>query len=248
MNQQPIILALETGSTTCQVGLVVGGRFVIKQKSIRSHSQVVLSLIDELLEEAGVSLQDIAAIAVNQGPGSFTGLRVGLSVAQGLAYAVECPVIPIISLDAMAAAVAARTDFPVANYCMVAIDARMDQIYTAWFAIDSSGPIPELKRLTELAVVNPTALCMPPVIEQQLGAQQVIAASGTGMQYLDQFPDVLKERLSLINRQDGAEHSDVDMETLLTLGLRRFERGELVAAGELDAVYVRNRVAHGSAQ
>lgn len=235
-NKEPTLLALDTGSTDCQVGLASEGRRYYKKRKVRAHSQVVLTLIDEVLSEAGVKAQDLSAIAVNQGPGSFTGLRVGLSVAQGLAFAADCPVIPISSLEIIASYLAALPNVE-ATYCFVAIDARMDQIYSAWFALNVSQHKNSVEQKCEISVLAPANIFVPAFID----GHKVIAM-GSGLQYLADFPEAIRQKLSVIGQDENAEVAEVSIETLLLMALQRIESEVGIAAADLDALYVRNKV------
>ena len=236
-NKEPTLLALDTGSTDCQVGLASEGRRYYKKRKVRAHSQVVLTLIDEVLSEAGVNAQDLSAIAVNQGPGSFTGLRVGLSVAQGLAFAADCPVIPIASLEVIASYLAGLPNVTEAKYCFVAIDARMDQIYSAWFALNVSQHENNVEQISEISVVAPADIFVPAFID----GHQVIAM-GSGLQYLADFPESIRQKLTVIGQDQSAEAAEVSIETLLSMALQRIESEVRIAAADLDALYVRNKV------
>lgn len=235
-NKEPTLLALDTGSTDCQVGLASEGRRYYKKRKVRAHSQVVLTLIDEVLSEAGVKAQDLSAIAVNQGPGSFTGLRVGLSVAQGLAFAADCPVIPISSLEIIASYLAALPNVE-ATYCFVAIDARMDQIYSAWFALNVSQHKNSVEQISEISVLAPANIFVPAFIDEHK-----VIAMGSGLQYLADFPEAIRQKLSVIGQDENAEVAEVSIETLLLMALQRIESEVGIAAADLDALYVRNKV------
>ena len=99
------LLAIETSTPACSVALCVGGQsFYCEDVSARSHSNALLPMVEALLSEACISLSDLNAIALANGPGSFTGLRIGISAAQGLAFGQDIPVIPISSLAIVAKA------------------------------------------------------------------------------------------------------------------------------------------------
>ena len=94
----PLILSLETATTNCSVALASDGK-VIAARSINSgysHAEKINVFIHEVIDQAGFSLKDLNAIAVSSGPGSYTGLRIGVSTAKGLCYALDLPLIAII--------------------------------------------------------------------------------------------------------------------------------------------------------
>jgi tRNA threonylcarbamoyladenosine biosynthesis protein TsaB len=99
-----IILGIDTSSSLCSAGLADGEQKVILigQCSVNlrhAHSEKIMTLIDHLLQESGIGKKEINAIAVSIGPGSFTGLRIGLSVAKGLSFALDVPVVGVPTLD-----------------------------------------------------------------------------------------------------------------------------------------------------
>ena len=99
-----LILCIETGTDICSVGIVKDGELLSLRESDagRDHASKVGVFVDELLRETGISPQDIDAIAVGKGPGSYTGLRIGVSFAKGLCYGLSIPLIAINSMEALA--------------------------------------------------------------------------------------------------------------------------------------------------
>ena len=97
------ILALDASSEACSAALLIDNEIIERSDVVpRKHTELILPMVDEVLAEAGVRLNQLDALAFNRGPGSFTGVRVSTSVAQGLAYAIDLPVIPISGLTAVA--------------------------------------------------------------------------------------------------------------------------------------------------
>ena len=94
-----------------------------------AHAEKLLLLVDELFEKAGLSFADLDAVAVSQGPGSYTGLRIGVSTAKGIAYALEIPLIGINTLQAMAASQSVAPG----DYVVAVLDARRKEVYTQTF-------------------------------------------------------------------------------------------------------------------
>ncbi len=128
------ILALETSSTVCSIALYWDGDIVSKQViDANQHAKVILPMIDELLAIAQTNLKQLDAIAFGAGPGSFTGLRIATSVAQGLALAHNLPVIAISSLQALAQHAYRLFHYP---RVIAAIDARQNEIYAGIFEHD----------------------------------------------------------------------------------------------------------------
>ena len=130
-------LALDTSSNACSVALGIGdSRYHQFELTPRGHMQRLLPMVDAVLSQASISLSDIDAIAFGCGPGSFTGLRVATGVVQGLAYAVDLPVIPISSLAALAQGYL-RNHEGFTGVIGVAVDARMDEVYAARYLVEN---------------------------------------------------------------------------------------------------------------
>ena len=142
-----LILSIETGTDICSVALANDGELMALRESDegRDHAKKVALFVDELLRETGVQPSDIDAIAVGKGPGSYTGLRIGVSFAKGMCYALDIPLIAIGSLDALAEV--AREDFEAgildieeedwtkAKLCPM-VDARRMEVYAQVFDVE----------------------------------------------------------------------------------------------------------------
>ncbi|PWD50433.1 tRNA (adenosine(37)-N6)-threonylcarbamoyltransferase complex dimerization subunit type 1 TsaB [Serinibacter arcticus] len=148
-----VILALDTSSGT-RVALVSDGDVVAARSTEdpRAHAEHIAPLVAEVLAEAGLTPEDLDAIAVGTGPAPFTGLRVGLATAEMLALATGVPVWGVPSLDAWAAGALAAD--PALTRVFVATDARRREVYTAAYARDETAP-GGLRREGDLAVHRP---------------------------------------------------------------------------------------------
>ena len=128
------ILNIETATINCSVSIAKNGELLI-YKDINtgnySHAEQLHPLIDTLLNEAGLELKDFSAIAVGKGPGSFTGLRIGVSAAKGLCFALEIPLLAIDSLSILAHSLEIEKGF-----IIPLIDARRMEVYTAVYDSD----------------------------------------------------------------------------------------------------------------
>jgi len=216
----PTILAIETATSSCSVALSVGDR--IEQRAEignNVHSKVLLSMVQELFFEMGVTATDLHAVAVGQGPGSFTGLRIGVGVGQGIAYGVGCPMVGVSSLDALAA----QTDQD--GYVIAGIDARMGEIYWGEYRIQTG----ELQRLSNLQVTPPAK-----VRAKQAG----VLVGNAWVEYWQALDTTLRDQTS---RLESIVYPSAA--ALLELAQAKFDRGEVVAAREFAPVYIRDDVA-----
>src|ERR1700754_2064398 len=130
-----MILQIETATTVCSVALANQGKILaVKQLNERNvHAEVITLFIQDVLNEAGVKYEEVQAIAVSCGPGSYTGLRIGVSTAKGLCFALDKPLIAVETLAAMANGIVAdRMDYKEMLLCPM-IDARRMEVYTALF-------------------------------------------------------------------------------------------------------------------
>ncbi|MBS0357921.1 MAG: tRNA (adenosine(37)-N6)-threonylcarbamoyltransferase complex dimerization subunit type 1 TsaB [Proteobacteria bacterium] len=149
------ILALDTATEACSAALYSNGE--IKQLyefAPKQHAHLILEMIDQLMNQSGLSRTQLNAIAFGRGPGSFTGLRVAASTAQGIAVGLDLPVIPISNLHALAQL--GYNEFQW-THVISAIDARMDEIYWGHFVFDEQSqlmkPVSE-EMLTKLISVS----------------------------------------------------------------------------------------------
>lgn len=165
------ILALDTSLGACSAAVVTGsaqapeifGAFELRE---REHAEVLVPMIEQVLEEAGVSWSGIDAIAVTVGPGSFTGVRVGVAAARGFALALDKPVIAATSLEVMAAQTLEElSEHP--DVFGVAVDARRGEVYLALF--DSTG-----------ATVLPPAALTPRQAATEALAKGAALVAGSG--------------------------------------------------------------------
>jgi len=127
----PYILNIETATKNCSVALVKEGRTILCKEIAEegySHAERLHVFIEEIIKEVGITFQDISAIAVSQGPGSYTGLRIGVSAAKGLCFALDIPLIAVDTLQVLAsqAKVSSGLIIPM-------LDARRMEVYSAIF-------------------------------------------------------------------------------------------------------------------
>ncbi|MEW6219327.1 MAG: tRNA (adenosine(37)-N6)-threonylcarbamoyltransferase complex dimerization subunit type 1 TsaB [Thermodesulfobacteriota bacterium] len=151
--RRPLILALETAGVYGSVAVVDADRCLAEETwaSGRTHSQGLLAAVDRLLRELDLGAADLAAVAVSQGPGSFTGLRIGLATAKGLAMAAGIPVLGVPTLDALA-----WQTTPTSLLVCPLLDARKGEVFTARYRWQPDSA--QLRRVSDYQALPPEAL------------------------------------------------------------------------------------------
>lgn len=220
------LLAFDTATEACSAALLINNSIIERfEVAPRAHARLLLPMLDSLLNEAELRLTDLDAIAFGRGPGSFTGLRIAASVAQGLAFGADLPVLPISSLTALARAAFENS---IASHVLAAIDARMDEIYWAAYVRDAQG---EPLRLGDEQVGSAQGLCLPE------GADWYGIGSGWAAYE------------ALLRPQFGSRLIACDPAALphaaqiVRLAVLDFVAGKAVAAEQALPVYLRNQVA-----
>jgi tRNA threonylcarbamoyladenosine biosynthesis protein TsaB len=132
------LLALDTATENCSAALWINGEVTVLEREIgRGHAEQILPMVESLLAAAQLRLADLDALAVGRGPGGFTGVRLAISVVQGLAFGAGKPVVPVSNLRAVAQRAFDRE--PAASRCLVCADARMREVYCGQFLRDAAG-------------------------------------------------------------------------------------------------------------
>ncbi len=153
-----LILAIDTSANTATCALLKDGRMLalFTENGLLTHSETMLPMIENMLAKAAVNISDIDAFAVSEGPGSFTGVRIGVSLIKGLAFNTEKPCVGVSTLAALAKNLDGHD-----GYVVPVMDARRNQVYTAIFkdgkrlTQDTLIPLDELKaRLLEMGADN----------------------------------------------------------------------------------------------
>lgn len=143
------VLGIDTGSQTASLGVVADGRICAAlSRGLRSHCAGLPEAVEEVVAAAGITIRELRAIAVAVGPGSFTGLRIGLSYAKGICLATNLAITGVATLDAISLCTPASEIVPGATVCPV-LDARKGEIYTALYEFVSDA----LQKVTRDLVV-----------------------------------------------------------------------------------------------
>jgi len=163
------ILAIDTATPACSVALLRGEELLTRHKlASREHTRLLLPMVDELLNEAAMELSEVDVIAFTAGPGSFTGIRIGFGVVQGLAFGADLPVLPVSSLETLAYTAIRKLQLPSNTHIIPMFDARMSEIYWAQFYYNSD----HLKRIHE------DSLCAPENLEIELVDPVIVVGDG----------------------------------------------------------------------
>jgi len=149
------LLAIETATESLSVALDINGDVREKyEHAPRKHAELLLPWVSEILADAGIGFAALDAIAFSRGPGSFTSLRIGIGIVQGLAWASDRPVVAVSSLAATAQTAVALG----VKSAVVALDARMNEVFTGTFAINANGI---MMPAGQEKVCAPAAVCFP---------------------------------------------------------------------------------------
>jgi tRNA threonylcarbamoyladenosine biosynthesis protein TsaB len=219
------VLALDTATEVSSVALLCGDQLIGRSSEAgKSHAQQLLDMIAAVLAEAQVSLSMLDGIAASIGPGAFTGVRVSVSVAQGLAFGAGLAVVPVTTLEALAAQVL-RDE---AHHALACLDARMGEVYWGCFAADAARGV----------AADGAARVGPPESVVLPAGGRVYCGIGRGFAAypaLARLPD-----LSL-----GPEDSQAlpNAREFARLGTLRLERGEGLDPASLCPLYLRDKVA-----
>lgn len=228
MSQVRHVLALETSTEACSVALASAGRvFFRHQVAPRQHAELALPWVEALCEEAGIQRRDLTHIAVGAGPGAFTGVRLGVALAQGLAFAHDLPVAAIGTLQIVAATAEAEEG----QRICVAMDARMQEIYWAEFEWRDGLPV----------AIGDARVCAPEQVQLEgMGWMGL----GTGFSaYAGRFTAWAPEALTVVD-----PHALPDARALLILAQPVFDGHGGLDAAKVEPVYLRNNVAQTIAE
>ena len=216
------LLAIDTATEACAVGLAVdGGHYTRFELTPRRHTECVLPWCDELLAEAGIGKRDLDAIAVGIGPGAFTGVRLAVSLAQGMALALDLPLVPVSSLACIAQA--QNHDGPIA----VLMDARMGECYAGFYQ-KTDGIV---------AAIAPERLLKPEHIELPFAGDWIGVGSALSS-YATQLPPELMATFKQIDSSCLPQP-----EALLQLAEHGIRNGAAVAPERIEPAYLRDKVA-----
>jgi tRNA threonylcarbamoyladenosine biosynthesis protein TsaB len=215
------LLAIETATDACSAALSIDGeireRFEITP---RGHTERILPMIDELFAEAGVTIGQMDALAFGRGPGAFTGVRIAVGVAQGIAFAADLPVVPVSTLAALAQGAGA-------DKVLAALDARMDEVYWGAYQRNAAGRV---HLVGEECVSAPDQVPLPAGEDWQ----------GVGVGW-SAYEAALSARCAgQVTSWEGAGYPHA--RDVALLGVAGHEAGQAVSAEQALPVYLRDKV------
>ena len=216
------LLAIDASTEACSVAILFNGEtFHEFELCPQSHSLLLLPMVDRLLAKSGATLADFDALVYGRGPGSFTGVRIGIGVAQGLAFAADIPTVGISTMQTMAQQVFEQYQ---QEKVLVAIDARMSEVYCAQFSLENG--------IMEFAT---TEQVMPPQqCYQTFSGEDKLFPAGTGWQSYQTILSTLTNSLPDVLYPDARY--------MLTLAKEQVAQGNVQPAEQAQPVYVRDTV------
>lgn len=222
------ILAIETSTEVASAALLHGGvRYERASHGVQTHSESILPMISALLAEANVRLEQCDAIAFGEGPGSFTGVRTACGIVQGLGFGADVPVVPIVTLAAMAEGCRNKTA-PTAQDILPVIDARMGEVYWAQYRFEDGAwqevIAPTLSAADAIAPVGNVVVC------------------GNGVAA---YPDAFANAPWVLAIEEAVMPNAADM---AQLALSRVAAGDVLPPEAAQPLYLRNKVALTTAE
>lgn len=216
-------LAIETATEACSAALYIDGTTTSRYEfAPQRHAELILPMIDALLSDAKLKLNALDALSFGRGPGSFTGVRIATGIIQGLAFALDLPVIPVSTLAVLAQGKAAHDEF-----LLSAIDARMGEIY---WCLYQTGKDSLVTPLSNESITAPELVSVPEDIKWYC------AGSGWGS-----YSEILlKSTDGNITGGDGEAFPHA--KDIVPLALKAYDSGQAFPAEEALPVYLRNQV------
>ncbi len=229
------ILAIETSSHACSVAILQAENnqqttlHQVYQVAAKQHTDLLHPMLDEVLQQANLSLVDINALAYGCGPGAFTGVRIATSVIKAMAYAIDKPVIAVSSLACLAQAVVREQSL---ERILVINDARMKEVYLACYLFNNGA----------LQLIGQEKLLKPELIEQEVKAFcQAGKWFGIGTAW-DEYHALL-EKYSTSTNCLAVDSSKLPMaQDIAILAMEKYRLGDLETAQSAMPVYLRDSI------
>ena len=222
------LLAIETAIEAVSVALSINGEMVERyEHAPRQHAELLLPWVEQLLAEAEIGFNALDAVAFSRGPGSFTSLRIGIGVVQGLAWASDLPVIPVSSLAATAQS---AFDEGIKS-ALIALDARMNEVFTGTFVANDDGI---------MMPVDQERVCSPAAVQAPQHADSY--AVGIGFERYEEL-EKLSQQLAGVRADIWPRASSV-----ITLAQHWLRSNTALPAEQAQPVYLRDNVAKKTAE
>ena len=218
------VLAIDSSGVTASVAVAddnnIISEFTVNNR--QTHSQTLLPMLDKAVQMSEIPLEDIDAIAVASGPGSFTGLRIGSATAKGLGLALKKPVIPVPTLDGLAYRAACYNGI----ICPL-MDARRNQVYTAAYHMDNG----KLVNIIEQKAVNVSDILLE---LEQAGGEVLFLGDG-----VDVYKDVIQDKMGIKYLFAPCHMVKQSAASVAALGIIYYGEGKYVSAAEYRPFYLR---------
>ena len=224
------ILAIDTATEACSAALLWNGAVLTREQvAPQAHTRLILPMVSEVLAEAGATLAGLDAIAFGRGPGSFTGVRIGIGAAQGLAYGAGVPLIGVSTLQMLAQGAFRRQQ---AQTVVAAIDARMNEIYLGAFTEHDGLMQPIADEVVILPEEAPAYLTS---VNAQITAGHAV---GTGFTSYTQLAGQLGLQPCLLQTEDNLPWA----QDMLPQAVVSFRSNEFCDPAQATPVYLRDKV------
>ncbi|GAA6134465.1 tRNA (adenosine(37)-N6)-threonylcarbamoyltransferase complex dimerization subunit type 1 TsaB [Oceaniserpentilla sp. 4NH20-0058] len=221
------ILAIEAASDSFSVALHTSGDLICKTEAApRMHSRLLYPVLNDVMSQAGLKPNQLDAIAFGKGPGSFTGLRIAASTAQGIGYACDIPLMGISTLQAMAQQAWIQDQ---QENVLAIMDARMNELYVGQYTLNSSNQIMEAQLADFICPIGFSAQ------EKHLKTGE-FHACGHGLNLFEQYHPNFKAMIT-------SQNSDqvLDASSMLPQAIHLFEQQQVIQPDEVELVYLREQ-------
>lgn len=224
------ILAIDTATEACSAALLWNGAVLTREQvAPQAHTRLILPMVSELLAEANAKLSGLDAIAFGRGPGSFTGVRIGIGAAQGLAYGAGVPLIGVSTLQMLAQGAYRRQQ---RGSVVAAIDARMSEIYLGAFGLQDGVMLPVIDEV----------VIAPEQVAAYLSQSNIVlsdcSAVGTGFVSYTELVGELKLQLDSDRQEDNLPWA----QDMLPRAKLAFLQGDFCDPAQATPVYLRDKV------
>ena len=228
---QNTILAIDTATHACSAALQIGTKIIAIENlelSAKKNSELILEMVQQLLNKANLSLKDLDAIAFGKGPGSFTGIRLAASIAQGLCFGANLPASGISTLQAIAQR--AHREFKI-NNALVAYDAHMQELYWAAYITDTNGI---MQPLIPDMLCKPDNLFLPGSLDNYQWH-----GIGNAWEVYQLKKQCSEKKVNLLTIKPDSYSSAHDIAMLAAL---QYQQGAMVKAAEITPIYLQNNL------